>query len=262
MKITLILLAALVSFLGCSKRVESPSAQDAPQFPDAANADNKILQLDGQSNYMRIEDGPSLHVFTNEITMELWFNASSFYPNSGAVNCLLRKNTTAGSENFFLRFRIMGGRPRVEMCPGSRIGILQAPYEFETGRWYHLAGTYDGRVMTVYVNGLRVKSAKASGSLQIDDSELLIGKGDPEFSQGEYFHGSIDEVRLWNVARSAQQIQADMKGQLTGQEPGLVAYWNFEGTSAEDRSPLHNDGDLLENARIIPRVANPAKPTQ
>jgi hypothetical protein len=210
-----------------------------------------MLQLDGQSNFMRVEDGPSLSVFTNEITMELWFKAASFYPNSGAVNCLLRKNVMAGAENFFLRFRIFNGRPRVEMCPGPRIGILQAPSTFAVGRWYHLAGTYDGRVMTIYVNGEKAQSAPARGALLVDDSELVIGKGDPEYSGGEYFHGLIDEVRLWNVARSAEQIRSAMTGSLTGQEAGLVAYWNFEGDSAEDRSTHHNDGDLMEGARIL-----------
>jgi len=250
-KALFLLLVLMVGIFGCSKQPVPPEASLPLQSPDMANATNRVLQLDGQSNFMRVEDGPALRVFTNEITMELWFKAASFYPNNGAVNCLLRKNVMAGAENFFLRFRILNGRPMVEMCPGPRIGILQARYAFTTGRWYHLAGTYDGSVMSVYVNGELVKSAHASGTLMLDDSELLIGKGDPEFSQGEYFHGAIDEVRLWNVARSPEQIRAAMTDHLTGQEAGLVGYWNFEANSAEDRSAHSNDGDLIEGARII-----------
>ena len=96
---------------------------------------------------------------------------------------------------------------------------------------------------------------KFTGRMATDESDLVIGKGDAQWSMGEFFDGMIDEVRLWNVARSSQEIQSAMNGTLTGQEPGLVAYWNFEGDSAQDRSPHGNDGGLLDNARIVPAIS-------
>jgi hypothetical protein len=115
--------------------------------------------------------------------------------------------------------------------------------------------------MKVFVNGTLIKSAAANGSLMIDDSDLFIGKGDPAYSQGEYFHGKIDEVRLWNVARSPQEIQTDMTRTLTGREPGLVAYWDFDRQSAQDRSAGGNDGDLMDDARITNAVSATLNPT-
>jgi C-terminal processing protease CtpA/Prc len=111
--------------------------------------------------------------------------------------------------------------------------------------------------MTVFVNGVRIKSQRCSGQMYIDKSDLLIGKGDPEFSFGEYFHGAVDEIRLWNVARSEKEIQASMNSSLSGKEKGLVAYWNFDGGTAADLSPHGNAGRLHKGARIVqtPRLA-------
>ncbi len=234
----------LVAGSGCSK----------PMALEPNGVSNRVLLLDGKSA-MLVKGRPSLQEFTNAITMELWFKAASFYPNDGAVNCLLRKNVTAGAENFFLRFRTYQVKPMVEMCPSLRVGILQASYAFKIGQWYHLAGTYDGSAMKVFVNGVQIAEEKFAGRMATDESDLVIGKGDSQWSMGEFFDGMIDEVRLWNVARSSQEIQSAMNGTLTGQEPGLVAYWNFEGDSAQDRSPHGNDGGLLDNARIVPAIS-------
>ncbi len=77
--------------------------------------------------------------------------------------------------------------------------------------------------MTVFVNGVFVSSARLGVPIQVDDSDLFIGKGDPQFSEGEYFDGAVDEIRIWSVARSAEQIRTAMSGPLSGNEPGLVA---------------------------------------
>jgi hypothetical protein len=198
---------------------------------------------------MRVPDSPSLHSLSNGMTLEVWFKAASFYKQSGAVNSLLRKNVEAGSENFFLRFRIIVGKPVVEMSSGAQ--IMQAPHPFEPGTWYHLAGTYDGRIMTVFVNGEAIGSRRFAGPIEVDDSDLMIGKGDPQYSSGEFFHGDIDDIRIWNVARSPEQIRAAMNTRLKGTEPGLVACWTFDDGTAGDSSTNRNTGVLGGEARIV-----------
>ena len=128
---------------------------------------------------------------------------------------------------------------------------MHAAYDFEPGTWYHLAGTYDGKTMTVLVNGQPIGSQRFTGQIQIDDSDLMIGKGDPDYSMGEYFHGDIDEIRIWNVARSPEQLRAAMNGRLSGKEPGLVAYWPFDDGTAKDLSGNGNNGVFDGSARIV-----------
>jgi hypothetical protein len=203
---------------------------------------NHVVRLDGQEDYLRVADSQSIRSFKNAITIEVWFKASSFYTEKNSINTIIRKNIANGVENFFLRFRNVDGSSVLQMSIGYDIEGLSVPYEFSTGIWYHLAGTYDGSAMTVFVNGLSIKSQKVSGPLYIDQSDLFIGKGDPEFSSGEYFHGELDEIRIWNVARSQEEIQAVMSTSLTGKEKGLIAYWNFDDGTAKDLSVHNNDG--------------------
>ena len=230
----------------------SPAPGTNPPTPTpnpGGSTENRVLRLDGKTASLRVPDSPSLHSLTNAMTLEVWFKAASFYRQNGAVNSLLRKNVEANGENFFLRFRILSGQPVIEMSSGNQ--VLRAPYDFEPGTWYHLAGTYDGKVMTVLVNGVVAGSQRFSGSIQMDDSDLMIGKGDPNFSSGEYFHGDIDEVRLWNVARSPEQIRAAMNTRLTGKEPGLAAYWTFDDGTANDVSTNGNKGVLDGETQIL-----------
>ena len=221
-------------------------------------AANRVLSLDGKDNYVRVADSQSFHSLTNAITIEMWLKASSFYADNGAVNSVIRKNVAPNAENFFLRFRNVDGKPALEMSVGYDIETLRVAYEFAASKWYHLAGTYDGSTMTVFVNGVSILSQKVSGTLYIDESDLFIGRGDPEFSFGEYFHGVLDEIRIWNVARSQKEIQAAMNSTLTGKEQGLVAYWNFDDGTAKDLSPYGNEGILNGGAQVVesPRPAS------
>lgn len=220
---------------------------------------NRVLSLDGQGDCMRVADSQSLQSFTDAITIEVWLKASSFYAEDGSVNSIIRKNVIPGAENFLLRFRNMDGSPCVQMGLGE-IGTLGAPSEFALNKWHHVAGTYDGRTITVLVNGLAIASQSASGRLRIDPSDLYAGKGDPTFSSGEYFHGEFDEIRIWSVARSQEQIRAALNAPLTGKEAGLLAYWNFDDGTAKDLSGHGNDGLLSGDARIAesPRTASVA----
>jgi hypothetical protein len=226
----------------------SPPAKDVQ--PPGKPTGNRVLSLDGRRDSMRVADSQSLHSFSEAITIEVWLKAASFYPEDWAISSLIRKNVAEGAENFLLRFRNMNGRLCAQMGLGE-IGTLSAPSEFGLNKWYHLAGTYDGRTITVLVDGLAVANQNASGRLRIDPSDLYIGKGDPEYLHEECFHGQLDEIRIWNVARSQEQIQAAMNTSLSGKEEGLLAYWNFDDGAAKDLSGHGNNGVLDADAKVV-----------
>jgi hypothetical protein len=221
---------------------------------------NRVLRLDGQTAFLQVPDSKSLHSFTNAITIEVWFKATAFPAEDGDVYSFVRKNIEEGRENFYLRLCIIRGKPCVQFNPGGTVGTLQVPYEFAADRWYHLAGVYNGLMMAIFVNGEAAKGQFAVGQMRIDDSDLMIGKGDPTWSSGEHFHGDLDEIRLWNVARSRDEIRAALDKPLTGKEQGLVGYWTFDDGTAKDRSPNGNDGKLDAKAQVTeaPRVATAA----
>jgi hypothetical protein len=78
--------------------------------------------------------------------------------------------------------------------------------------WSHLAGTYDGTTLRLYVNGVQVASRAQTGSIATTTDPLQIG-GDSFF--GQYFQGTIDEFRIYNRALTATEIQNDMNTPVT-----------------------------------------------
>jgi hypothetical protein len=81
-----------------------------------------------------------------------------------------------------------------------------------TNIWTHLAGTYDGATLRLYVNGVQVSSRSPSGPIAVSTNPLQMG-GDSIY--GQYFQGRIDEVRVYNRALSATEIQRDMNTPIT-----------------------------------------------
>lgn len=77
-------------------------------------------------------------------------------------------------------------------------------------RWIHLAGTYDGEIMRLYVDGVEIANAPISGRLRIDDNPVTIGGEEngpaPRVVDGE-FDGRIDEVRIYNRALDPAEIR-------------------------------------------------------
>ena len=82
-----------------------------------------------------------------------------------------------------------------------------------TNTWTHLATTYDGATLRLYVNGVQVASKAQTGTLATSANPLQIG-GDAIY--GQYFAGRIDEVRVYRAALSQAEIQADMATPLGG----------------------------------------------
>jgi D-aminopeptidase len=94
----------------------------------------------------------------------------------------------------------------------GRIGgvdqAVRGTARISTTDWTHLAMTYDGTMQRFYVNGVEVGTHAQTGSMAVGDEPLRIG-GDATFA-GEFFKGLIDEVKVYNRALTAAEINADM----------------------------------------------------
>ena len=82
--------------------------------------------------------------------------------------------------------------------------------------WTHLAATYDGSVLRLYVNGAQVSTRTIGGNILTSTSPLRIGGNS---IWGEYFTGLIDEVRIYNRPLTAAEIQTDMNTAIGGAPP-------------------------------------------
>ena len=102
--------------------------------------------------------------------------------------------------------------------------------------------------MEVYLNGNPIGSIDDTvSSYGNSDDTTRIGGGVAN-SSGSYFNGGIDDVRIWNVARSADEIQNNFDTRLDASSDGLIANYTFDDDTANDQSGNGNNGSLISGA--------------
>ena len=210
---------------------------------------NYVLSLSSSADYVRIPASASLDLTTN-FTLEAWIKPSKIVNQDQAV--IAQRRNTDGT-GFALR---VGGSGiglalNNDAGDGKGINILGGGgNELAVDQWFHIAATYDGAVAKNYINGRLVESYLVSLRLLKTTLPITIGQenlpGDPR-----PFLGQIDEARIWNRALTQQEIQFNVSHKLTGQEPGLVGFWNFDDQTARDSSVYGNHGIVVGNAQIV-----------
>ena len=119
----------------------------------------------------------------------------------------------------------------------------------QTNVWTHIAATYNGSKIYVYRNGTVVDSAATPfNSIHYTNlaDPLIIGSFNSNGTEN-YFNGKIDEVRVWDTARTKVKIQGYMSIPLTGNETNLVGYWKIDEESngyVNDESPSGNNAQI------------------
>lgn len=131
---------------------------------------------------------------------------------------------------------------------GASANVID-PGTFPDNTWTHVALTYDAatQAMRLYKNGVLVNSATVA--LPYQNENNYIGAWYNGTSTESYLGGSVDEVRIWNTARTQAQIQADMNKELNASaEASLVAYYTFnQGTTAGDNTGFTTMTDQKTN---------------
>jgi predicted outer membrane repeat protein len=186
-------------------------------LPD--NFPGTSLDFDGTNDYVEVSDVPSLDLTTN-YTIEAWIKPESFSGLAGIVT----KYHTNGSDGYLLRLHSVD--PFTGLCFDemyTSAGILEA------GTLYHIAAVNDTGTRKLYLNGVEQTLTGTPLTVQANSDPLCIGVD--YLTSGRYFDGKIEEVRIWNIALDSTQLRENMYRTLTGNETGLVAYWQFnEGT--------------------------------
>jgi hypothetical protein len=209
-----------------------------------AQTDNYALRFDGDSDYVRIEDSSSLR--PTDITVEGWFKFDS---TPSGIEVLIAK--TLGSGNWE-SYTIFWGGDHLRGLISDADGYgpwLNYEWTPAPATWYHTAYTFDdaSNHQVLYLNGEPVVSGTVAKSIAYDSHPVIIGA---EYESEDillFFGGEADEVRIWNVARSATEIAANYDKSLIGNEPGLVAYYRFDEGSGQilnDTTANQNDGQL------------------
>lgn len=169
------------------------------------------LIFNGTNAKVTIPDAAWLHL-TKGMTLEAWV-----YPATMATSWadVIMKQ----GDDYYLAgsSQSTGGVPATG---GTYTTPLYAASSLPPNAWSHLAATYDGTMMRLYVNGIQAGSRANTNTMSNSNGPLSIG-GDALF--GQYFNGRIDEVRVYNRALSASEIQADMTNPILTAVEGEAA---------------------------------------
>ncbi|HJU47413.1 MAG TPA: LamG-like jellyroll fold domain-containing protein, partial [Gaiellaceae bacterium] len=169
----------------------------------------KALTFDGVNDLVNVADANSLDLTTG-MTLEAWVRPTAL---GNSWRTALMKEAP-GSTSYTLYAHGTDSGSKVPLAEIFSAGYRDATgtAAIATNTWTHLAATYNGTVLALYVNGTQAGQLLHTGSITPSTGQLRIG-GNTVWS--EYFQGDIDEVRVYNRALTAGEIQADMNRPVT-----------------------------------------------
>ena len=203
------------------------------------------LDFDGEADYVEIIDESAMIANADQMTLSGWI-----YPRGPNADSWTQFDGFFGFRNEFDAdfYLLQLGNYKVEGRLRSGDGVFTiatVENSIISETWHHLALTYDGSNIILYIDGIEAGSTEASGQITNESVPLTIGRLVFENTNFD-LDGQVDEVSLWNLALTEQAIQDYMYADLTG-EAGLVGYWNFNegsGETANDASGNENNGSI------------------
>ncbi|MHC4265330.1 MAG: LamG domain-containing protein [Planctomycetota bacterium] len=206
------------------------------------------LEFDGEDDYVIVND--NLILSPKKITLSAWIHPEDVSHNFQIIGKWVFEDNEYifdnKNNNDTLRFGADIG------IGGSFVEIYSDDGVLTTNVWQHVAVTYDGSNCIFYVNGNNVgENNSYSGDLTDSDNPVYIGLSEVSGIGPRAFSGMIDDVRIYDRALTEQEINNTMHTRLSGDEPGLVGYWDFdegEGQVAYDMSINANNGQLGSTA--------------
>jgi len=182
---------------------------------------NNWLKLSADPSYLRMGD---LDVPGNKVTVEALINRTASYPLGNLyAGDIVSKHRDPDDVNYLLRpnhaeiTTTNGYFKTPDVCP------------IELNKTYHVAMVYDGITLKFYRNGYLLSQIPATGNIIQNDWPLQIGR-DFHMYPNTNFIGYINEVRIWNTARTQNEIRAYINTPLPAptSQQGLLAYYTFD----------------------------------
>ncbi len=166
----------------------------------------KALEFDGQGDHIIIKDSDSLDL--NEMTVAAWLNLSAYTDDQRVITkeegtsdpytAYSLQISGAGDTKLEFRPTLNGARQRIETGADVPLNV-----------WTHVAATYDGSEVVLYLNGEIDKQTPATGEMMVNDKDLWIGAS--EFYTPRFFSGTMDDAVLFSVALSQNEIKELME---------------------------------------------------
>lgn len=211
---------------------------------------NSALHFDGVDDFVEVPNTGAVYDVGSSWTLEAWVRPQADAQSVNGGPIVWKVAEIGGLEDTFHLGWTEGNRYRAGVVDavGTEHSVVSSVHP--SGAYCHVAVTYDGAALRIFVNG-ELEGVAYTGPVSpaTGPAPLRVGNnlntGHPDAGS---FSGTIDEVRIWSIARTEQDLQDSLYISLTGSEPGLIGYWQFdeENGSQEvlDKGPLGNHGTL------------------
>ena len=220
----------------------------------AFSGPRSALDFDGTDDYV-VKDAPSSLPLNSAMTLETWVRLDAYTNGAGIVEFL-----RSSPESACLELELDGSSPAkviIHTYDGATDLSITSNSTLPLNQWIHIAVVSDGNSGTandvLYINGI----ADATGTLGTMCLTDKLNLGINDFGSNEHLNGALDEVRIWNVARTALQIRDFMAQTLMGNESGLVTYYRMDtgaGATLYDLKDT-NDGTLTNGPTWVSSAA-------
>ena len=202
------------------------------------------LNFDGTNDYVNCGNAMStIFASSNKITVEAWVKPSSTSGNG----CIVGNYNTSPSSNMQFLLRRDGTSYTFWTDAGTGFTNVSSVATVTTNVWQHVAGTWDGATMKIFVNGILSGTASKVGTnlLASNTNQVWIGGN----SIAEKFTGDIDEVRIWNSNRTQCEINTYKNCEIPTSSTGLLANYHFnQGLDASTNSTVTTLADVSGNS--------------
>lgn len=174
-------------------------------------------RFDGQGDYLTVPNSESLELRDN-ITLAVWVKLDSFGPGGygNEEGHIVKKGDPLWwNPGFGLGYRKTNGVAKFVIGhpdkPTTGGGVdLKSKTVLKPRRWHHLVGTYDGKVAKFFIDGRLDVEADYAGKIRPDGAPVMVGGGKlfspDEFANHFAIHGTVDELRIYNRALSADEV--------------------------------------------------------
>ena len=163
----------------------------------------------GPGALISVNDSARLDLTTG-MTLEAWVYPTNL--SASWMNLMIKPNGDPGSANpCFVLQGCAGSSQAPSVFINAATSNLNAPSPLPLNAWSHVASTYDGATIRLYVNGVQVASRAQTGAMTASSDPLTIGGNT---YSGEHWAGMIDEVRIYSRALSASEVQTDMNASV------------------------------------------------
>jgi hypothetical protein len=182
-------------------------------------ANSTALRFSADGQYVLVPFHSQLDV-SGDLTIEAWVKPEESILSSGYSSIVSKQLNGTG---YMLATNMVGPEPGFKAeVHGNQVTSGSQP---AVDGWQHVAAVWSNSELKIYVNG-QFDGVINTGNPIPNSLPLWIGSS--PFGDNTNWRGSIDEVRLWSVARTQAEIQSSMDQYLCGDERGLRAYWSFD----------------------------------